>query len=47
MHEPWLLAGLLSVFFRLLVCLSVELAVRRYMKDGSLKRALLTPIGRG
>jgi hypothetical protein len=47
--EPWLLAILLRPLFALafscLIGLPVRLAIGKWMKDGKLKRALLTRIG--
>lgn len=48
--ENWLLALFLKSFIALIVfgfiCLPIRLAVRRWMPDGRVKRALLKPIGR-
>ncbi len=45
----WYLALLLKPFIALVVfgfiCLPIRLAVQRWMKDGALKRTLLTRIG--
>lgn len=45
----WYMALLLKPFIALvifgLVCLPIRLAVQRWMKNGDLKRLLLTPLG--
>jgi hypothetical protein len=40
-----LLRPLVALVFRALIGVPVRLAVQRFMKDGALKRALLTRIG--
>ena len=48
--EPWVLAVVLKPFAALvlfgLIALPCRLLVQRYMRDGKLKRLLLTPLDR-